>query len=326
MTPHDHLFQSLFAQPANAASLVASLLPPALVAALDLDRLSLRASSLPGLADGPRTADLVFEVPWRARTAPAANVILLCEHQSQADRWMPMRLIEYALGIWHRARRDDPKARRLPLVVPLVVHNGRHPWRGPRSLGELQAAPCKVLEAIAPHYFDGRFVLDDLPASLDDALRARSLTVAAELGLRMLRDARTDLSAGIRGAKRLFLAVEASASGLGALAAVVRYCLQVGGEDVLAALVQEIEPALSPSGKEAFMTGAEILRAEGRAEGRAAGLTEGAARVLLTQLRLRFGEIGPAVQQRIAQASVAELEAMSARILTADSLQAVLTD
>jgi hypothetical protein len=56
--------------------------------------------------------------------------------------------------------------------------------------------------------------------------------------------------------------------------------------------------------------------AQGRAEGR--------AEVIIRQLTLRYGELPPAVQSQIAEASLAELDAIAERLLTAPTLQEAL--
>lgn len=74
------------------------------------------------------------------------------------------------------------------------------------------------------------------------------------------------------------------------------------------------------------MTIAEQLRQEGRREGRQDGLREGLRSVVLKLLRLKFGELDDAVQARIAAADEATLDRYAERVLSADSIAAVLAD
>ena len=85
------------------------------------------------------------------------------------------------------------------------------------------------------------------------------------------------------------------------------------------------------------MTLAEMLRAEGREEGlkkgleqglekgREQGLDQGRREVLLRVLHQRFGEIAPAVAQRIAEASADSLDGWIARIFDALSIEELLS-
>jgi hypothetical protein len=64
--------------------------------------------------------------------------------------------------------------------------------------------------------------------------------------------------------------------------------------------------------------------AQGRAEGRAEGMTEGRAALIARLLSLRFGPVTEDVQTRLAAASIAELDAIGERLLTATTLRDAL--
>jgi hypothetical protein len=64
--------------------------------------------------------------------------------------------------------------------------------------------------------------------------------------------------------------------------------------------------------------------AKGRAEGKAEGEIEGRCNLLIRQLTLRFGTLSAAQQARIRQSSVAELDAIAERVLTASTLKDAL--
>ncbi len=66
-------------------------------------------------------------------------------------------------------------------------------------------------------------------------------------------------------------------------------------------------------------------RQEGRQEMIDQGIQRGEARVLTTLLRLRFGELPAAVQQRIEAADADTLLRWAERVLTAQSLDEVLS-
>jgi predicted transposase YdaD len=76
------------------------------------------------------------------------------------------------------------------------------------------------------------------------------------------------------------------------------------------------------------MTAGERLMAQGMEKGLREGLEkgrrEGEARLLLEQLRLRFGPPAPEVVARVEAAPLADLERWGERILTAATLEEVL--
>jgi len=61
------------------------------------------------------------------------------------------------------------------------------------------------------------------------------------------------------------------------------------------------------------------IREEGRQEGR----QEGEARVVLRLLRLKFGPLGPEIEEKVRSADAGRLLEWSERVLTAETLQSV---
>ncbi len=59
-------------------------------------------------------------------------------------------------------------------------------------------------------------------------------------------------------------------------------------------------------------------------QGKTEGKAEGALEVLLKQLALKFGPLDPSVHERVARASIEQLDRMAERILTAATLEDVL--
>jgi predicted transposase/invertase (TIGR01784 family) len=133
-TPHDSVFRQVFGAPANAASQLRAVLPPALTARLDLDQLTRVPASFVDEALKWRHSDLLFTAPLDGRDA---FVYVLVEHQSSDDPLMAFRILRYVTRIWDHYLRDHPRARQLPTVIPLVVHHGRSQWANPVQLLEL---------------------------------------------------------------------------------------------------------------------------------------------------------------------------------------------
>jgi hypothetical protein len=105
-----------------------------------------------------RESDMLFRLPFRPGEAlPPALVCLLIEHQSEADPWMPLRILVYAVLYWERewkaweAERPRSAGFRLSSVVPIVFHTGSPPWRTHRVLAELIGGP-EELRAHAPRW------------------------------------------------------------------------------------------------------------------------------------------------------------------------------
>jgi hypothetical protein len=108
-------------------------------------------------------------------------------------------------------------------------------------------------------------------------------------------------------------------NGLQALAPVMRYILEVNehvGSEVLQAL---LEREIGPETKDTIVTAGQQIFEQGR--------KQGIQQLLLRLLRQRFGaEVDPHVEQRIATASVEQIETWSGRVVTASTLADLLAD
>ena len=104
--PHDSLFRKVFSEPAEAAGLLRTSVPPWLAGTLDWSSLTLMNASY--VDDDLRTSesDLLYAVEQRPGDAEpgearrSLRLYLLFEHQSTPDRLMRFRLLKYCCRIW----------------------------------------------------------------------------------------------------------------------------------------------------------------------------------------------------------------------------------
>lgn len=291
------------------------MLPPALLADLELDTLVPVVGSFVDESLRWRHCDLLFTTRFRGRDA---IVFVLVEHQSSPDRLMAWRMLRYVTKIWDRYLAEHPDATALPLVIPVVVHHGRTPWPHPTDLTDLldldpawTADPATA--AMLPRF---PFLLDDLVHIDDEALRARPLTAPARLTLLLLH--RVSANPGVAHDLREWTvdlrAVLERPDGIETFRALITY-IEVAGEappEDLRRLMEQV----GPDAEEIYMTTADMLRAEGQARGR--------AEALLQLLDLRFGPVPDDTATRIQSASVDRIEIWTARVLTAATLDDVL--
>lgn len=98
---------------------------------------------------------------------------MLFEHQSTVDSLMLFRLLAYMVRIWEAHLLDEPAAKRLPAIIPVVLHHSQSGWTASVAFEELLDVDATVLAEIAPYVPHFRCVLDDLGEETDDHLRAR---------------------------------------------------------------------------------------------------------------------------------------------------------
>src|SRR5687768_9681764 len=93
---HDLLFRSTFSQVEHAASILRLLLPPALVARIDWESLTLCPGSFVDEVLSERQSDLLYSVRVGGRRA---LLYLLFEHESSSEHLMSFRLLRYEVRI-----------------------------------------------------------------------------------------------------------------------------------------------------------------------------------------------------------------------------------
>jgi hypothetical protein len=319
--PHDALFKDVFGARRYAAAHFRRFLAPEL--ASQLDAATLEPSSYVDEAMRTHHADLVWSVPWlqdgeaEAARAPAVRYPLF-EHQSTSDSVMPWRRLRYMSRIWDDWGLKNPGARRLPVILPIVLYHGASPWSGARRHSELLDVPDALRPFIEPHSPDLELVLQDLPRMDDATLGGGSLDGIARLLLARGRQA--SLLETLQAHRHLFRAfLTEQPEPLRFAGLIVRYVFEINDEvapDAVVDLVGELDPVV----KEYVMNGVEKLRKEGEAR----GVAKGARLALLKQIALRYGAAAPAVETRVLDASDAQVDLWLEAILTAPTLDALL--
>jgi len=212
------------------------------------------------------------------------------------------------------------------VIVPIVLHHGRDGWTAAVRFEEMLDADEDLLAALGEPVPRLCLIIDDLGKQSNDQIYARAATSFARLVLWALKNARESgwLGGEIGRWKELIATVLVERDGTRALTALLRYILQTNPtvqRDVLRGLLPGDRSA---EVEEAVMNWFESEVEQGRRDGERSGRREGERRLLLKQLRLRFGELPATVVARVEAAEVPELEAWGERFVTASRLEDVL--
>lgn len=166
-TPHDRLFHHVFSNPIHARGELETLLPVTISHRIDWTTLE----ALPTRVIDRRLAEFRSDVLFRANLGGHDVLLyLLLEHQSTADPMMPFRMLTYIVKIWEQYLHENPDARRLPAIVPMVVHHSQRGWTTPTQLRELIGLDDDAFSALSAHLPTFEFLLDDLSKQDDDGL------------------------------------------------------------------------------------------------------------------------------------------------------------
>jgi len=115
--------------------------------------------------------DLLYSLPIRDSCADGNTELLiyiLFEHQSRREPMMPLRLLEYMLGIWRRWLEDHSAAEGLPAILPLVLSQVEGGWNLSPEFADLLNCPAALRPILAKHLPHFEHLTFDLAATRED--------------------------------------------------------------------------------------------------------------------------------------------------------------
>ena len=188
--PHDSLFRGVFSDQAAAVGLLRGYLPESVGGRLRWSTLSLQDTSFVDAVLRDSEADLLYEI--QQHSGRRLWLYVLLEHQSEPDRWMRWRLLQYCCRIWERDRRRDRRRLSLRPIVPVVLYHGPSRWSWPREFAALFPAGMRQWSWL-PHW---EHLLIDLAAVGPERVRGElkgriaqlSMIAAYRDGWQILRD------------------------------------------------------------------------------------------------------------------------------------------
>ncbi|HEY6557006.1 MAG TPA: Rpn family recombination-promoting nuclease/putative transposase [Polyangiaceae bacterium] len=330
-SPHDKLFKEAFGNVENAAGLIRSMVPPALVEHIDFASLTPVPADFRDVALRDSQSDLLFSVRIAGREA---FVYVLFEHKSSTDRWVPLQLLRYKARIWERCRAHISDLTCLPPVIPIVVHHQDSGWTAGTSFFEIMDPAVHDIPDLARLTPRFEFLVDDIGRATDDEIRARALNAFGTLALLFLRDVRATERFLLRFPLwvDLLRSLQRAESGRDALMVLFRYVSMVADQLGVQRFQQVVHNVL-PEAEDSLMTIAEEMRQLGLEQGMQQGLEQGMQQglqsqraLLIEQLRIKFGNVDEHVVQLLDAANEPALKRYARRIISASTLTEVFAN
>ncbi|WP_295447191.1 Rpn family recombination-promoting nuclease/putative transposase [uncultured Thiodictyon sp.] len=307
-TPHDAFFRESFGRREIAQDFLRHHLPSRLLATIHLDTLEISKDTYVSKDLRSAYSDLVYRVQCRNGDGEL-TIYLLFEHKSTPEHWTLLQLLRYIAAEGEQHRKQHPDARHLPPVYPLVIYHGERLWQAPRSFHELVAPLPDALKPFVPQF---TYALHDLSVRTDAEIKGDVLTRLVQLAMRWIFS--DEPIARLRELLNLIEQVADQATALELLESLLRYYVQgtqrVDEQDARRLLQQ------TSNGDPIMQTFIDRYIEQGRQQGE--------VRMLLRQIEQKFGPPSESVRQRIAEADADTLLHWSERILTADTVDAVL--
>ena len=322
---HDRTYRHLFSHPEVIHDLLVGFFDSSWVGELDFSTLSKVSEAFVTNPVMARWADMVWKVKWRDHEL---HVCLLLEFQHKLEpymavRWMPILGGFYQDQLRQMVDKDTPfpplmtppnpdaqtpaeRLARLPLVIPIVIYNGKSPWWPSKESENLFAVP-QGFEWLIPIRVSYKVL--DIGRVPEGKLRDLGENLVAALVRLETSPSRQDLYGEVE-SLRGWLPERFHESFELWLRATL------GGQEL-----ELPEEARIWTGSDTML--AESLREwkvgyleEGRKEGRAKGQAE----LVVRLARQRFGRVDDATRRRIEAADEEALLRCADRILTARKL------
>ncbi|MCD6010105.1 Rpn family recombination-promoting nuclease/putative transposase [Halomonas sp. IOP_31] len=305
---HDTGYKELFSYPEFVQQLVEGFAPTEIAELMDFSTLKNHSGNYITPLFEEKFEDVVWsvEVTWQGVTQRVFLYILL-EFQSSVDRTMPIRLMHYVACFYDhllKANETTP-SQGLPPILPIVLYNGSAPWTAQQDIYDMVTPePPGFLQGYQPHL---RYYLIDEGRYTDEELGLRQTPLS---GVFSIEKASTDRK-GLQQAVDRIVAIIQADPNKDRIDAIItrwlkRHLQRLGAEvnlDQLNSLVEDKDML------------AENLESWARREQQ-----QGETRLLIKQIKMKFGELPEWAQRRLEHASADQLDEWSMSILTASSL------
>ena len=151
-TNHDNFVKKVMESPVAASEFLEEFLPAEYRNMLDLTTLKVEKETYVEDTLKSRLSDIVYSVQTKPNDKGKTDTTLvytLVEHQSSPDYLIAFRLWKYSLLLLER---HTEKRNKLPVILPLVLYNGKKKYNVPMNLWELFTYPILAKKAMGDDY------------------------------------------------------------------------------------------------------------------------------------------------------------------------------
>jgi predicted transposase/invertase (TIGR01784 family) len=182
--PHDEFFKASFGRKDVALDYLQQMLPSAILAELDLSKLSKVNGSYTSPSLREFFSDLVYECPLKNVENLSVTVSLLFEHKSNVPTYPHFQLLRYLVEAWE----DQIKQKKsLTPIIPIVIYHGEEEWKM-RNLSEY--FNTKLPASLLPFVPDFTYLLTNVVDMPDKAIMTlqRGLLINTLLMMKYIHD------------------------------------------------------------------------------------------------------------------------------------------
>lgn len=263
--PHDSVVKFILGVNTHMGAFLASYLPEELAQPIRLEDTRIEPGSFIDDSLKASYSDILASAPFLGRNL---RFYFLFEHKSSQDEDTPAQLLKLLPEVTLRLKREREEAGLTP-VIALVLHHGERPWQGSLRLMDHYNLPDDCRQAFERYLLGYEAVLVDLARINMDEIRNIPAVEALLKSLKAVKE-------GLEEPLLAELKTMAQAGELkGYLATLLLYLLCAGKTVTRQQVLDVAKTSRDDKVVSEIMTGAEILREEGKIEGKQEGFEQG---------------------------------------------------
>ena len=323
--PHDSFFRETFSRKEVATDFLSMYLPDEITQHINLDTLKMSKDTFVDEELRSHFSDLLYTVKHRKEDL---HLYLLFEHKSSPDSWISLQLLRYMVKIWDLYRKQHPKTKKLPTILPLVLYHGYNKWKIPQEFNALLAQNDDYLKEYTPNF---QYLLHDFSFMSNEEIRGKAIL---RLTLQLFKHIKDPaLADKLPQIINLLQEVSSKQTALEILEILLRYVVKgtkrFTEQDMTKIFTQTsmednimktfIDDYIEQGLKQGIQQGIQ----QGMQQGMQQGIQQGSNKVLIIQLTHRFGSLPKWAEEKIHNADIKTLEKWSLQLLSANELDEV---
>jgi predicted transposase/invertase (TIGR01784 family) len=172
INPHDKFFKETFSHKDTVESFIKEYLPESISKQVDFKTLEILKDSFIDKELSEHFSDILYQAEI---TGKSSYLYLLFEHKSFEDPFVFFQLLRNMVKIWEQYFKQNPSAKKLPIVIPIIIYHGQKAWSIANSITPL-FDPSEELLKYIPDFSSEIIDVSHIP---DDIMRG-------EIALRVL--------------------------------------------------------------------------------------------------------------------------------------------
>ena len=129
--PHDKFFKESFTRKEIAKSFIQEYLPDKLHNQLNFNSLEILKDTFIDKELSEHFSDILYKIKISGKQS---YIYCLFEHKSYIDAWVGFQLLRNMVKIWEGYLKQNKKAKKLPVIIPIVIYHGKEKWNLKNSI------------------------------------------------------------------------------------------------------------------------------------------------------------------------------------------------